>query len=96
MEIIILLINSFQRVFFRAEGGASGWDSAVSEASEIYGKNWKEKGRIERTGERKEGLKELEREKKDLEKTIEYLKNNSKSIEQRSPNKNEGKNRNNR
>ena len=24
---------------FRAEGGASGWDSAVSEASEIYGKN---------------------------------------------------------
>ena len=26
---------------FRAEGGASGWDSAVSEASEIYGKHWK-------------------------------------------------------
>ena len=26
---------------FRAEGGASGWDSAVSEASEIYGKNLK-------------------------------------------------------
>ena len=24
---------------FRAEGGATGWDSAVSEASEIYGKN---------------------------------------------------------
>ena len=24
---------------FRAEGGASGWDSAVSEASEIYGKH---------------------------------------------------------
>ena len=26
---------------FRAEGGASGWDSAVSEASEIYGNNLK-------------------------------------------------------
>ena len=38
----------FKDIFFRAEGGASGWDSAVSEASEIYGKNWEGKRKIER------------------------------------------------
>ena len=36
LEIKIIFENI---CLFRAEGGASGWDSAVSEASEIYGKH---------------------------------------------------------
>ena len=35
------MMKIVKHFLFRAEGGASGWDSAVSEASEIYGKNLK-------------------------------------------------------
>ena len=36
---VIISLRVVKEFFFRAEGGVAGWDNAVSEASDIYGKS---------------------------------------------------------